>query len=143
MSRYSTGPVVDTKFVLLSNFLFTRYFETIYHIPQILSNVFKVFLDCYIFITATFVFNCYLFLFSNASCFLTPSWWRPISYRNQSIDLRSKSMNWFLYDIGLRHERVKLTLIADVFTDSKIWLISQSYHSYQMCSANVLIYALV
>ena len=38
---------------------------------------------------------------------LTLSWRRPISYRNQSIDLRSKSMDWFLYDIGLRHERVK------------------------------------
>ena len=31
----------------------------------------------------------------------------PISYRNQSIGLQSKSMDWFLYDIGLRHERVK------------------------------------
>ena len=31
----------------------------------------------------------------------------PISYRNQFIDLQSKSMNWFLYDIGLRHEGVK------------------------------------
>ena len=39
---------------------------------------------------------------------LTLSWRRPISYRNQSIDLWSKSMDWFLYDIGLRHdERVK------------------------------------
>ena len=44
---------------------------------------------------------------SNVSIFLTLSWRRPVSYRNQSIDLRSKSMNWFLYDIGLRHERVK------------------------------------
>ena len=32
---------------------------------------------------------------------------RPISYRNQSIDLQSKSMDWFLYDIGLRRQRVK------------------------------------
>ena len=30
-----------------------------------------------------------------------------MSYRNQSIDLQSKSMDWFLYNIGLRHERVK------------------------------------
>ena len=36
---------------------------------------------------------------------LTLSWRRPISYRDQSIDLLRKSM--FLYDIGLRHERVK------------------------------------
>ena len=33
---------------------------------------------------------------------------RPLSYRNQSIDLQSKSMDWFLYDNGLRHERVNL-----------------------------------
>ena len=39
--------------------------------------------------------------------YLTLSWRKPILYRNQSIDLRSKSMDWFLYDIGLRHERVK------------------------------------
>ena len=29
---------------------------------------------------------------------------------NQSIDLLFKSMNWFLYDNGLRHERVNTTL---------------------------------
>ena len=34
------------------------------------------------------------------------SWRRPLSNRNQSIDLRSKSMDWFLYDNGLRLERV-------------------------------------
>ena len=32
---------------------------------------------------------------------------RSLSYRNQSIDLQSKSMEWFLYDKDLRHERVK------------------------------------
>ena len=41
-----------------------------------------------------------------AISFLTLSWRRSISYRNQSIDLRSKSMDSFLYDISLRHERV-------------------------------------
>ena len=30
-----------------------------------------------------------------------------LSYRNQSIDLLCKSMDWLLYDKGLRHERVK------------------------------------
>ena len=30
---------------------------------------------------------------------------RPISYRNQSIDLQSKSADWFVYDNGLRRER--------------------------------------
>ena len=38
---------------------------------------------------------------------LTLSWRRPLSYRNRSIDLRSKSMDCFLYDNGLRHERIK------------------------------------
>ena len=39
--------------------------------------------------------------------YLTVSWRRPLSYRNQSINLLRKSMDWFLYDNGLRHERVK------------------------------------
>ena len=38
---------------------------------------------------------------------LTLSRRRPISYRNQSIDLLCKSVDWFLYNIGLRRERVK------------------------------------
>ena len=40
---------------------------------------------------------------------LTLSRRRPISYRNQSIHLQSKSMDWFLYDICLLRERVKST----------------------------------
>ena len=39
---------------------------------------------------------------------LTLLWRRPLSYRNQSIDLLGKSMDWFLDDNGLHHERVKL-----------------------------------
>ena len=39
--------------------------------------------------------------------FLTLSWWRSLSYRNQSIDFLCKSMDWFWYDRGLRHESVK------------------------------------
>ena len=38
---------------------------------------------------------------------LTLSWRRPLSYRNQSID-------WFLYDNVLRHERVKGIAIGHV-----------------------------
>ena len=38
--------------------------------------------------------------------YLPLSWRRPLSYRNQSIDLLGKSMDWFLYDNALRHERV-------------------------------------
>ena len=56
----------------------------------------------------------FLILVNNASCshnetiFVWPlSWRRPLSYRKQSIDLRSKSVDWFLYDNGLRHKRVK------------------------------------
>ena len=37
---------------------------------------------------------------------LALSWRRPLSYRNQSINLQSKSMECFLYDNGFRHERV-------------------------------------
>ena len=33
-----------------------------------------------------------------------------LSYRNQSIDLLSKSMDWFLYYNGLCRERVKKIL---------------------------------
>ena len=32
---------------------------------------------------------------------------RSSSYRNQSIDLLRKSVDWFLYDNSLRQERVK------------------------------------
>ena len=42
---------------------------------------------------------------------LTLSWRRLSSYGNQSIDLLRKSMDWFLYDNGLRHERVNNLLI--------------------------------
>ena len=38
---------------------------------------------------------------------LTLSWRRLLSYRNQSIDFQSKSLDWFLYDNGLHHEIVK------------------------------------
>ena len=38
---------------------------------------------------------------------LTLSWRKPLSYRNQAIDLLCKSMDWLLYDNGHRHERVK------------------------------------
>ena len=40
-----------------------------------------------------------------ATC-LTLLWRRSLLYRNQSIDLQIKSMDWFLYDGDLRHKRV-------------------------------------
>ena len=39
--------------------------------------------------------------------FVTRSRRRPLSYRNQSIDLLCKSMGWFLHEYGLRHGSVK------------------------------------
>ena len=39
--------------------------------------------------------------------YLTLSW-RRLLYWNQSIDLVGRSIDWFLYDNGLRHERVKV-----------------------------------
>ena len=36
---------------------------------------------------------------------LTLSWWKSLAYRNQSIDLLCKSVDWFLNDRDLRHER--------------------------------------
>ena len=41
------------------------------------------------------------------SFFLSLSWRRFLSYRNQSVDLQSKSLNWLLYDRDSRHEKVK------------------------------------
>ena len=45
---------------------------------------------------------------------LTLSWRRPLSYRNQSIDLPSKSLDWFLYVNGLRYERVKDIFVGTI-----------------------------
>ena len=47
------------------------------------------------------------------SSLLTLSRLRSILYRNQSIDLDSKSMNWFLYDKNLRHKRVNRRPLND------------------------------
>ena len=41
-----------------------------------------------------------------------------VIYRNQSIDLRSKSMDWFVYDNGVRHERVKVWGLP---LNGKVW----------------------
>ena len=43
---------------------------------------------------------------------LTLSWQRPLSYRNQTIDLLlRKSVDWFLYDNGLSQETVKIKVV--------------------------------
>ena len=46
---------------------------------------------------------------------LTLSWRRSSSYRNQSIDLQSKSMDWFLYDNGPLHESIKRYLAMNYY----------------------------
>ena len=35
------------------------------------------------------------------------SWGKSLSYRNQSFDLQSKSMNWFLYETDILYEKVE------------------------------------
>ena len=57
---------------------------------------------------------------------LTLSWRGPLPYRSQSIDLQSKSMDWFLYNNGLSHERVKLFLNLSVLS----WCIKGTYNFY-------------
>ena len=58
---------------------------------------------------------------------------RPLSYRNLSIDLRSKSMDWFLYHNGLRLERVKRlytninAFICEILPLDYYWSITRVY----------------
>ena len=63
---------------------------------------------------------------------LTLSWRRQLSYRNQFIDLQSNSVDWFLYDNGLHHERVKrsvILVILVVFAMLQTWKCSMKRHS--------------
>ena len=54
---------------------------------------------------------------------LTLSWRRPLSYRNQS---------WFLYDNGLRHERVKLKLL--ILEQFSCWFLN-NFHVRIHCNS--------
>ena len=54
-----------------------------------------------------------------------------LPYKNQSIDLRNRSMDWFLYDRDLRHERVKGILRPILYNNKNTnidrkWKIMQS-----------------
>ena len=73
---------------------------------------------------------------------LTLSWRRPLSYRNQSIDLQSKSMDWFLYDNGPRHERVKRANSFNTFKDDvkKHYLTWIIHNVYMWIRVSVSIY---
>ena len=55
---------------------------------------------------------------------LTRSWRSPLSYKNQTIDLGSKSIGWFLYDNGLRHERVKPRFLQIRFFENLVSYLS-------------------
>ena len=94
---------------------------------------------------------------------LTLSCRRPWSYRNQSIDMHCKSMDWFLYNNGPRHERVKhsktiyitfmqLLMFASKFPDfrqklhplimqksAKVWMLKIFWLSQQSCSLKLII----
>ena len=54
--------------------------------------------------------------FTQLSQVLTLSRRRLLSYRNQSIDLLCKSVDWFLYDNDLRRERVNASLVPSLVT---------------------------
>ena len=56
-----------------------------------------------------------------AATLLTLSWLRPLSYRTQSIDLLRKSMDWFLFDNGLRHEMVNRKQIVVLNGQNSTW----------------------
>ena len=67
---------------------------------------------------------------------LTLSWRRPLSYRNQFIDLLRKLIDWFVYDNGHRHERVNYFLKSSIFD---VWLSSDcvthsNFCKYVICS---------
>ena len=64
---------------------------------------------------------------------LTLSWRRPLSYRNQSIDLLCKSVDWFLYGNDLRYERVKKLGLTK-------W--SVKYQQFMNCYCTIAIYSL-
>ena len=44
-------------------------------------------------------------------------WRRSLSYRNQTIDFENKSVDWFLYDRGIRHDRVHPLLLTFIHQD--------------------------
>ena len=63
------------------------------------------------------------------------SWRRPLSYGNQSIDLRSK----FLYDNGLRHERVWSSNINSSAATFRLLISTQRFSNAFCCLTNSFI----
>ena len=67
---------------------------------------------------------------------MTLSWHRTLYYRKQLINLLCKSMDWFLYDNGLRRQRVKVFPIATSVSWPSfltIWFTVQKIY-LRMCS---------
>ena len=77
-----------------------------FHNGDLIKSLKTFFLSFYPF---TEIFECFIWFSEiNANiCMLNPFKTRPLSYRNQCIDLLRKSMDWFVHDNVLRHERVK------------------------------------
>ena len=62
---------------------------------------------------------------------LTLSWRRPPPYRNQSIDLLYKLMDWFLYERNPSHESAKRIL-------SKVFVILLTFHLFNPNSSSCM-----
>ena len=56
---------------------------------------------------------------------LTLSWRRSLSYRNTSIDLPFRLVDWFLYDRDFRHERVKFGSFWIYLKSVFFWLVCE------------------
>ena len=68
---------------------------------------------------------CYYFVIKFRNALLkTLSWWMSLSNRNQSINLGCKSVNWFLYDRDLHHERVNIISVVLLLYVLCIWVLS-------------------
>ena len=68
---------------------------------------------------------------------LTLSWRRPLSYRNQSIDLLRKSMDWFLYDNALHHEWVNKKITEQVMYALFTYNKSSKYLGRKKCNQKI------
>ena len=61
---------------------------------------------------------------------ITLSWRRSLSYRDQSIDLICKAMDWFLYDNELCHERANdFSLVISIPALAQRVFISSEYYN--------------
>ena len=107
--------------------------ENIFNSSMFISGLIDYFrISNYLFSKIKYVnFWSVLLFFVACLIYLTLSWRTPLSYRNQFINLLCKSIGWFLYDNGLRHERVKVKAFVHGFLQTKptysfkYWLFSR------------------